>query len=333
LAGSASDSWGENPQRAATAHAQVNIWSTEAAHANERYSYWREALCQSVFNISIEAVPERFCARMSARNCGALRFFRSEASGYRVVRSRRDVENAPADHYSVYLQVRGKAVIEQGDQTFTYHASDISISDGRYPFRADLSGAGARAIAVIPRAMLDRRAPWLAGRPLHRLAATSRFVDLAGRHIMELTADGATLSDGAATMLTDNLCNLLALAGSTDVAPARLDAELQTEALLAFCRQHLHHPDLSPQFVADHFGISLRTLHLRFHKAGQSFGRWVLEHRLDACRAALHDPTQRTLNISEIAYRWGFNDLSHFNKAFRARFDETPRKARMNITS
>ena len=28
--------------------------------------------------------------------------------------------------------------------------------------------------------------------------------------------------------------------------------------------------------------------------------------------------------ISEIAYRWGFNDLSHFNKAFRERFGRTP---------
>jgi AraC family transcriptional activator of tynA and feaB len=34
------------------------------------------------------------------------------------------------------------------------------------------------------------------------------------------------------------------------------------------------------------------------------------------------------LNISEIAYAWGFNDLSHFNRAFRARFGMTPREWR-----
>lgn len=322
---------GDCEDRADTVHAQVDVWSTDGARAHERYSYWREALCQSVFNISIEAVPERFYASMTARSCGPLRFFRSEASGYRVVRSRHDIENAPADHYSVYLQVSGKAVIEQGDETFTYHPNDISISDGRYPFRADLPGAGARAIAVIPRAMIDRRAPWLSRRPLHRLAATSRFVDLAGRHIMELTADGSTLNDRAAALLTDNLCNLLALASAPDIAPSRLEPKLQTEAIFAFCRQHLHQPELSPQFVADHFGISLRTLHLRFHNTGRSFGRWVLENRLDACRDALHDPSQGSLNISEIAYRWGFNDLSHFNKAFRARFDAAPREWRKRI--
>jgi AraC family transcriptional regulator, positive regulator of tynA and feaB len=30
-----------------------------------------------------------------------------------------------------------------------------------------------------------------------------------------------------------------------------------------------------------------------------------------------------------IAYRWGFNDLSHFDKAFRARFDCSPRECRV----
>ncbi len=39
--------------------------------------------------------------------------------------------------------------------------------------------------------------------------------------------------------------------------------ELQMEAILVFCRQNLHDPELSPQRVADRFGISVRTLHLR----------------------------------------------------------------------
>jgi len=76
--------------------------------------------------------------------------------------------------------------------------------------------------------------------------------------------------------------------------------------------------------VAARFGISVRTLHLRFERLGETFGRWLLDNRLDACGKALRDPHQRAAAISEIAYRWGFNDLSHFNKAFRAQFDMTP---------
>jgi AraC-like DNA-binding protein len=310
----------------------MQTWSTGELRPRERFPYWREAICRSVFNISIEAAPEHFSAQLSARSCGPLRLVRSHASGYRMARSRRDVDSAPADHYSVYLQLHGRAVLELGDETAVLNRNDFVISDLRHPFRADLSGTGGRAIAVIPHAMLDRRTPVLRRRPLYRLAANAPFVDLARRHLLMLTADDTALGDSETHVMTENLCNLVALAIANDDEPNRLPSELQIEALLAFCRQNLHNPELSPQFVADRFGISVRTLHLRFEQVGQPFGRWVIENRLDACRIALRDAQHRDSNISEIAYRCGFSDLSHFNKTFRARFGETPREWRHGVT-
>jgi AraC family transcriptional activator of tynA and feaB len=307
---------------------QVHIWSTEAIRERERFSYWREALCQAVFNLSIEARPDNFSARITSRGSGVLRFATSESSGYQVVRTLRDIDTAPNDHYSVFVQLRGRSVITQGGEALAFLPSDIAISDGRFPFTADMPGNGYRAIAVVPREMVDRRAPWLRGKSLHKLAADRAFVDLAKRHILELTAPDSMLSEGASGLLTENLSNLLALASANDVAANRLQPELQMEAILVFCRQNLHDPELSPQRVADRFGISVRTLHLRFAQIGETFGRWLLEHRLDACSAALRDENQRGVNISDIAYRWGFNDLSHFNKVFRSRFDRTPREWR-----
>jgi AraC-like DNA-binding protein len=307
--------------------AKVDIWSTDDTQSRERFSYWRDAVCRAVFNISIEAAPERFSARITSRSSGALRFATSASSPYQVVRTRRDIDAAPADHYSVFAQVRGLSVIHQGDDAFAFRPNDICISDGRQPFHCDMPDDGYRAFAVIPRAMIDRRAPWLARHPLHRLDAASSFVDLARRHIMELTT-GAAKSDAASSILTDNLCNLLALASTSDVELDRLQPELQIEALLAYCRQNLHDADLTPQRAADHVRVSVRTLHSRFKLIGKSFGRWVLDNRLDACRNALRDGNQNALSISEIAFRWGFNDLSHFNKAFRARFGCSPRECR-----
>jgi hypothetical protein len=61
---------GRAPERAL---AQVDIWSTDATRARERFSYWRDAVCHAVFNISIEAPPERFSAHITARSAGPLR--------------------------------------------------------------------------------------------------------------------------------------------------------------------------------------------------------------------------------------------------------------------
>ena len=103
----------EDPKGPPSAKAQVDIWSTDATRARERFSYWRDAVCHAVFNISIEAPPDRFSARITARSAGPLRFATSELSGYQIVRTRRDIESAPSDHYSVFAQVHGQSVIHQ----------------------------------------------------------------------------------------------------------------------------------------------------------------------------------------------------------------------------
>jgi AraC-like DNA-binding protein len=328
LVDSATSMEGERAEPIAATTARVDIWSTDAARADERFSYWREAVCRAVFGISIEAAPERFSARIAARSSGALRFATSESTSYIIARNRRDIASAPADHWSFYLQLSGRTMVMMSDDAVELKTDDIGIYDGRETFRS--FHGGSRTIAVVPHAMLDRRAPWLRRNPPRKLDSSSLYADLARRHLVELSAIESNLSDSAVSVLTDNLCNLIALATASEV-PSRLEPELQIEALLAFCRQHLHDAELTPQRAADHLGISIRTLHSRFRQIGQSFGRWVLENRLEACRTALRDENQRPSNISEIAYRWGFNDLSHFNKAFRAHFDMTPREWRNGL--
>ena len=298
-------------------------WSTDSVQAPERFCYWREAVCQSIFNLTIEAPPGPFAARMTARSAGPLRIALSESTAYQVVRNQREVGRASDDSYSIYLQLRSEAIISQRGRAFTFQPGDIAVSDLQHPFTATLAAGARRVTTVIPCEMLDRRAPWVRETALHRLPASSPYVDLARRHIVEMVENPA-MSESATSLLTENVCNLLALASAADVAPKRMQSELQIEAMLAFCRQELHDPDLTPQRVADHLGISVRTLHSRFKQIGQSFGEWVRDERLKACGAALRDRNQRGLNISEIAYRWGFNDLSHFNKSFRTRFDRTP---------
>ena len=312
-------------EAAATA-AQVDIFSTASVDAREQVSYWRESVCSAVFGISVETMPEQFSARITSRTAGAMRFAVSESTGYQIARSKQEIDANPSDHYSVYLQLSGQTVSSMNDETFTFNANDIGIYDGRQPFRA--VHGGRRAIAVLPRAMLERRAPWLARSPHRQLPADSPFAELARRHLMTLADTETPLNGTAMSLLAENLCNLVALASVEQRAPERLQPELQLEAILAFCRQHLHDSELSPQRVADGLGISVRTLHWRFKQTGNTFGRWVREHRLDGCAVALRDPNQRPFNISEIAYAWGFNDLSHFNKAFRARFTMTPREWR-----
>jgi AraC family transcriptional regulator, positive regulator of tynA and feaB len=50
---------------------------------------------------------------------------------------------------------------------------------------------------------------------------------------------------------------------------------------------------------------------------GTSIRRLLIKRRLAKCREAFEDPRQRDRSIGDIAYAFGFRDLSHFNHAFK----------------
>jgi AraC-like DNA-binding protein len=313
----------------ACAEVGLASWTTDTIKERERFSFWREIVCSTVFNISSECPPQLFSGRITARSSGPLRFATCETTGWEIARNRTDINRAPAEHYTIYLQIRGRTLMNQCDESFAFQQNDIFISDGRQPFRAALSQDGYRAMAVVPRAMIDWRAPWLRHRPLSRFVPSSPFIDLARRHFLHLVSDD--LNEVETDLLTDNLCNLLALSSAGDIELNRMRPELQIQAMVTFCKQNLHRSDLSPQMVAAYCCISVRTLHSRFATLGQTFGNWLLTTRLDACAKALRDPSRRTRSISEIAYGYGFSDLSHFHKRFRAHFDMSPGEWRRNL--
>jgi AraC family transcriptional regulator, positive regulator of tynA and feaB len=302
----------------------VATWSTDAVNTAERFSFWREVVCQTVLNVSTEAPRERFRAQISGQSFDCARFAAFESTSHEIVRSRQHTARFPEDNYLVSLQRRGQSRISQDNAAFALDPGEIALVDGQKPFRIGFPGPVSRILAVIPRKALDLRAPWLRRAPTRKIAGHSPYADLTRRHLLQLASGSRGLSESEASLLTDNLCNLLALASARDASIDALRPDLQIEAMLAFCRQNLSDPDLSPQLVAARFGMSVRTLHLRFERVGRTFGRWLLDNRLDACRKSLRDPQQRASTISEIAYRWGFNDLSHFNKAFRAQFGMPP---------
>jgi AraC-like DNA-binding protein len=178
---------------------------------------------------------------------------------------------------------------------------------------------------------LDTRAPG-GGAPPPNPQAAANSLSGARRFYLERLASPACSSDAEAAALTDNLCNIIALMTATtdrDRSAARhFPIQPGLDEMLATLRRHLADPDLSPRMLAERLQVSVRTVHKRFEDADTTFGQWVLDARLQACRRALDDPRQSGFTISQIAFGWGFNDLPHFSKAFRARFGLSPSQYR-----
>jgi AraC-like DNA-binding protein len=98
--------------------------------------------------------------------------------------------------------------------------------------------------------------------------------------------------------------------------------------LTAFIDENIAHSELSPRFAAKHLGISVRYVHKQFSMRGTTFGTYVTGKRLEHVRRDLISEACREQPIFAIAYRWGFNDLSTFIRAFKKRFSCSPSEYR-----
>jgi AraC-like DNA-binding protein len=86
--------------------------------------------------------------------------------------------------------------------------------------------------------------------------------------------------------------------------------------------------DLTLHQVADQQHVSARYIQKLFQQAGMSFSQYLRRRRLEHCHADLASVTHRNLSISDICFRWGFNDAAHFSRSFRADYGMTPRAFR-----
>lgn len=127
------------------------------------------------------------------------------------------------------------------------------------------------------------------------------------------------------------LVDLLVLAVKADERTLTTGNSTVREAHLtrieAFLRKNLSNCELDPETIARGCGISTRYLHELFRDTNQTLGSWIRDQRLEACREALRDTSNRQ-TVAEIAYRWGFGDQAQFSRAFKSHFGIPPKEYR-----
>lgn len=92
-------------------------------------------------------------------------------------------------------------------------------------------------------------------------------------------------------------------------------------------------PDLSIARIAGESGVSPRYLQKLFESVNDNFSHYVRVRRLERCRADLINPVYSHLSISDICFRWSFNDSAHFSRAFKEQYGVSPRKYRRDISN
>ncbi|MGW2373462.1 MULTISPECIES: helix-turn-helix domain-containing protein [Kitasatospora] len=132
-----------------------------------------------------------------------------------------------------------------------------------------------------------------------------------------LTPGGARAAHDALIELVKGL--LRGQADSTEPQPALVLAQAAKELV----DRRVADAELSPSMLASELNVSLRTLHRAFAAAGESVAAYVRRRRLEQARSQLAELTGQS-SVSEIAAQWHFADSSHFIRAFKRQYGQTP---------
>lgn len=218
--------------------------------------------------------------------------------------------------------------VRHGTWRFTDPAGgDAAVaSTGRFVVRAPwrstriATAPGTLAtVLVVPAAELGRNAAEKS--PTGSLASPEARVLMAhvatvGEVIDGLSAQGVGASRDALVELARGAVHRRFDDTEPALAPALARAAMTIADTL------LDDPSLSPQLLATELSVSVRTLHRAFAVADETPGGYIRRRRLERARRDLAAPGR--LPVADIAARWQFADSSHFVRAFKRRYGETP---------
>lgn len=245
------------------------------------------------------------------------------ARGQRVERSPAAIRRSPSEHFYFVWQRSGTARVEHelGETWLT--PGDTVLYDPDRPHALQFDAHFGQICVKVPEAVLRHHAPSCLDRLLgHKLSAgagAGRVLAAATEALLDEAGTGQELlvADLFLDVLGHSL-RRLSLGEPPSARPSR-----RGEAMRRFIAEQHAVPGLGPSHAAAALGCSLRQVHTICAELGTSFGRLLLNTRLEMAHRALVRGEER--RISTIAYDCGFSDSAHFARVFKARYGRTPR--------
>jgi AraC family transcriptional regulator, positive regulator of tynA and feaB len=307
------------------------IFSTTSVHPRDRFDYWHSLACKEI--VGHDSLPENrttFQAEIKAAKFGHLDLVEFSNSPMHVSHTLVQAERTRPDAVFLCYQLSGSVLIAHNAREVNLDAGSLMLLEPRLPYEARFSRGSKTLLIKVPRLELRARIgrnreligcrvtaeradddlalsaaaklPSLAGR------TTSITEDMVGNHVLDLIGLSIARANGGASVRVSNAKALL-LGQIRSVVEARL-----TE------------PELDGQKIADLVGISVRYANALLAEQDSSLHRLILSRRLSRCRLALEDPNQIHRTIAEIAQGWGFSDITHFGRCFKAAYGVSPRE-------
>lgn len=292
----------------------------------ERFAYFSDAMCARHVASHYSPVGPRdaFWAQVSGASLGAVDVCRIAQAPIRSVRDARMLKANPQDDFFIIAMLAGRSELLQGGRRSVQAPGDLVLLDAGNTYVHEFHGDYELLLGRLPRKMITARLP-----AAERLTSRTIGADVALASIMRSTLHeaaqlgslgrgptpprlGATIGEVVSATLEFALCN-------GEVGPGYADIGQRAKQYML---DHLEEPEIDLEQVADALSVSRRTLCRVFAAEDTTAMRWLWRQRLERAYALLSEG--RVRRVSDAVMQCGFNDFSHFSRAFKQAYGELP---------
>jgi AraC-like DNA-binding protein len=311
----------------------TTILSTDGMARHEREGFWRQALSETFVPMTVGAVTgDRFGGSIRSDWIGRLMVAEVASTAQDIHRTSREISRTDAAYLQIATVYRGVARVAQDGREAALGAGDFAVFETTRPFRWTFGSDWDVGAFTLPRGSVGLSEAESRLLTARRLDGQSGITGVVSRFLRDLAhhADrlSGTQSERVLADVTDLVVTLLGdWADDSDAVRSSLQRSLLLR-IKDYIDRRLADPSLGPAEIAAAVNISTRYLHQLFAGEHRSVSQYVRGLRLERCRRDLLDPRLADQSVATIAFRWGFGDLSSFNRAFRATFGATPREVR-----
>jgi AraC-like DNA-binding protein len=310
-------------------------FSTDGSPGHRRLALWQDIVCDVFVELDCKSdLGSAFHGSVTQASLGKAVCSDVSSDRQHVFRTPSRIARSGQDFVLIALGNRGIGGVVQDGRETVIHPGEFALYDTTRPYELKFEHAFTQTIFKVPRDMLQRRLGATEALTAISFGTDAPLQRLAYDFIFRLCHSADQIDQGHAAALCEQAVDLVAMALSERLGTTSLPSSTHRAALLyrlkAHIRSHLADPDLSLSDTAAALGISPRYVNDLLNEEQTSFQRYLLAERLNQCKRDLASPVLAHRHVGEIAFAWGFNDLSHFGRVFREHFGMSPRDFRQS---
>ena len=312
------------------------VFSTQHVHPRDRFDFWHDVARKDV--VDHESTPvcrDTFRAELRAGSVGAIGLVSFQNSDIAVTHTSRHIAHGNADELFVCRQFGGRIALEQDGRHVMLEAGDITLIDPALPYEGRFSDDSDVLIVKVPRQLMEARLGKTREMTARAITPCTAETGLLSATLAMLPHHIDELSAAAEALLEPHLLDLITLSvgrvmgqHGPRTSPSRSLVRVELRAVI---EARLADRTLDASSVASAAGVSVRYANAVLADENTSIMQLIQARRLERCRQALEDPLQGGRTVSEIAYGWGFSDMTHFGRRFRAAYGVLPSAHRRRV--